>query len=69
LFLTYFGIVIFSERAKVEAEEYERRRLEDMSEDEYDALEEELKATVDRKRLEIKKERLRRYKYLTSSHQ
>lgn len=32
-----------------------------MSEDEYDALSEEEKAAVDRKRLDIKKERIRKY--------
>ena len=53
--------VTFSERARAEAEESERCRLEEMSEDEYDALTEEEKSVVDRKRLEIKKERLRRW--------
>lgn len=38
-------------------EEEERIRLEEMSEDEYDALDEKQKAEVDRKRLEIKKAR------------
>lgn len=39
-------------------EEAERIRLEEMSEDEYDALPEEEKAEVDRKRLKTKKERM-----------
>jgi hydrocephalus-inducing protein len=43
-----------------EREEGERRRLEEMSEEEYDALTEKEKAEVDRKRLEIKKERIRK---------
>jgi len=41
-------------------EENDRMRLEEMSEDEYDALPEEEKAAVDTKRLEIKKERIRK---------
>ena len=52
---------LVSERAEIEAEESERRRLEEMSEDEYDALDEHSKAKVDKKRLEIKKERLKKY--------
>ncbi|XP_053402100.1 hydrocephalus-inducing protein homolog isoform X11 [Mercenaria mercenaria] len=48
------------ERQDREREEEERRRLEEMSEDEYDALTEKEKAEVDRKRLEIKKERIRK---------
>lgn len=44
-----------------EAEELERQKLEEMSEDEYDALTEEEKQQIDLKRLQIKKERLRRY--------
>ena len=59
---------MFTEKANIEAEECERRRLEDMSEDEYDALEDADKATVDRKRLEIKKERLRRYVHFCPRH-
>ena len=42
------------------AEEEERQRLEEMSEDEYDALSEEEKAHVDKKRLEIKKLRIKK---------
>ena len=42
-------------------EDEEKQRLEDMSEDEYDALTEEEKARVDRRRLASKKERLRKY--------
>lgn len=50
-----------TERLKKEKEEQERRHLEEMSEDEYDALTEQKKAEVDRQRLVIKKERLKRY--------
>jgi hypothetical protein len=42
------------------AEEQDRIRLEEMSEDEYDALGDEEKAGVDKKRLEIKKQRIRK---------
>ena len=49
-----------AELEAVAAEEAERQRLEDMSEDEYDALDDVTKAQVDRKRLEIKKERLKK---------
>ena len=52
--------VCLSERLEQEAEDAERRRLEEMSEEEYDAMTEAQKAAVDRKRLEIKKERLRK---------
>jgi hydrocephalus-inducing protein len=45
---------------KLEREELERRHLEEMSEDEYDALTDDQKAEVDRQRLVIKKERLKR---------
>ena len=48
------------ERLTKEKEEQERLQLEEMSEDEYDALSDEQKAEIDRKRLDIKKERLRR---------
>ncbi|XP_041375521.1 hydrocephalus-inducing protein homolog [Gigantopelta aegis] len=48
------------ERLAKLAEEEERRRLEEMSEDEYDALSEEEKAHVDKKRLEIKKLRIKK---------
>ena len=51
-------------REEHEKEEAERRRLEEMSEDEYDALTDAQKAEVDRKRLQIKKERLRRYEQM-----
>lgn len=47
---------------QLQAEATERRQLEEMSEDEYDALPDVAKAEVDRKRLEIKKERLARFK-------
>lgn len=53
-------ILIRAERLAQEMKEAERRRLEEMSEDEYDALTEKDKAEVDRKRLEIKKERIKR---------
>lgn len=48
------------ERKERVLEEEERQRLEEMDEDEYDALSEEKKAAIDRKRLEIKKQRLKR---------
>ena len=51
---------LLAEMLAKQREEEERQRLEEMSEDEYDALTEEEKASVDKKRLEIKKERLRR---------
>ena len=41
-------------------EEEEKRRLEEMSEDEYDALNEQEKAKVDQKRLLIKKHRIKK---------
>lgn len=41
-------------------EEAEKQRLEEMDEDEYDALSEEQKAQIDKKRLGIKRERLKR---------
>jgi len=44
----------------VKAEE-ERQLLEEMSEDEYDALSEQQKAEVDRQRLDVKKQRLNRF--------
>ena len=53
-------LLYISERIAKEKEEEERHRLEEMSEDEYDALTEKEKAEVDRKRLEIKKERIRK---------
>jgi len=49
-----------TERQERERMDEERRRLEEMSEDEYDALSEQQKADVDRHRLEIKKQRLQR---------
>lgn len=48
------------ERQEKLKEEKDRQRLEEMSEDEYDALSEKEKAEVDKKRLEIKKERIRK---------
>jgi hydrocephalus-inducing protein len=50
-------------------EEEERVRLEEMSEDEYDALDEEAKEEVDRKRLEIKKARRKKSVLHLVSHQ
>lgn len=41
-------------------EEAEKQRLQDMDEDEYDALSDEQKAEIDKKRLEIKRERRKR---------
>ena len=52
--------VVFAERQDKQKEEEERVRLEEMSEDEYDALGDQEKAAVDRKRLEIKKARLKK---------
>lgn len=54
----------FLERQEKLKEEQDRQRLEEMSEDEYDALSEKEKAEVDRKRLEIKKERIRKWVYV-----
>ncbi|CAH1779299.1 unnamed protein product [Owenia fusiformis] len=48
------------ERQAIEKEEAERRRLEEMSEDEYDALTDGQKAEVDQKRLAIKKARIKK---------
>lgn len=50
-------------RLQREKEDEERRRLEEMSEDEYDALSEQQKAKVDRQRLEVKKQRLQRFAF------
>lgn len=52
--------ILFSEREEKLKEEEDRQRLEEMSEDEYDALSEKAKAEVDKKRLEIKKERIKK---------
>jgi len=57
-FLRKFCFII--EQAERDKEEAERQLLEEMSEDEYDALSEGEKAEVDRKRLLIKKERLKK---------
>jgi hypothetical protein len=63
--LLCLGLFVVSlERLKRQKEEEEKRHLEEMSEDEYDALTEEEKAEVDRQRLVIKKERLRRFIFL-----
>ena len=53
-------LVFVLERLDREREEVEKQHLEEMSEDEYDALSEDIKAEVDRRRLEHKKERLKR---------
>ena len=53
-----------SERLEQEKLDEERRHLEEMSEDEYDALSDQQKAAVDRQRLEIKKQRLQRFTVL-----
>ena len=45
---------------KHEKEEAEKKWLEEMSEDEYDALSEQEKIDVDRKRLNQKKEKMKR---------
>lgn len=49
---------LHTERIGKEIEEAERIRLEEMSEDEYDALTDGEKAAVDQKRLKTKKERM-----------
>lgn len=51
---------VLTEKKAREEEDKDRMRLEDMSEDEYDALPDKDKAAVDMKRLEIKKERIRK---------
>lgn len=53
-------LLYVTEREAKRQEEEERQKLEDMSEDEYDALPEAHKAEVDRKRLEIKKLRIKK---------
>ena len=50
---------ISEKQAKLE-EEMERLRLEEMDEEEYDALSEQEKAAVDEKRLVIKKQRIKK---------
>jgi len=54
------GCACVSEELQRQKEDEERRHLEEMSEDEYDALSEEQKAKVDNQRLIIKKQRLQR---------
>ena len=49
-----------TERQEKAAEEEEKQRLEDMDEEEYDALPAEERERIDRKRLEIKKDKLKR---------
>lgn len=68
MFVTYvrrltvkaFDIFLFAAQKKREKEEAEKKWLEDMSEDEYDALSEQEKIDVDRKRLNQKKEKMKR---------
>ena len=55
-----------SERQAKLAEELEKLRLEEMDEEEYDALSEQEKARVDEKRLTIKKQRIKRLARSTS---
>ena len=55
-----FGIFLFAAQKKREKEEAEKKWLEDMSEDEYDALSEQEKIDVGRKRLNQKKEKMKR---------
>ena len=52
----------FLERQKCLAEKNEWARLEEMSEDEYNALPEEERQAIDKKRLEKKKQKLKRKK-------
>ena len=52
-------ILILEKQDKIKEEE-ERQRLEDMSEDEYDQLTDAEKAEVDKKRLVVKKDRLKK---------
>lgn len=54
-------LFLFIERLQHQKEEEEKSHLEEMSEDEYDALTEEEKARIEKKRLEIKRERMKRY--------
>ena len=56
--IIYFN---FSEEKKKKNEEEERRRLEEMDEDEYNALPEAERNAIDQKRLAVKKERLLKY--------
>jgi hypothetical protein len=49
-----------AEEAAKHAEDMERQRLEEMDEEEYDALPDEEKARVDEKRLVIKKQRIKK---------
>ena len=50
----------FTAKKDKEEEEAEKIRLEEMSEDEYEALPEEEKMAIDRKRLEEKKRRMKK---------
>lgn len=53
-------VMVLLEKRLIQEEEAEKLRLEEMDEDEYDALSDEQKADIDRKRLEIKRERRKR---------
>ena len=55
-----FVFDVVSERQAKLAEDRERTRLEEMDEEEYDALSDQEKARVDEKRLVIKKQRIKR---------
>lgn len=55
-----FNIFLLTVQKKREKEEAEKKWLEEMSEDEYDALSEQEKIDVDRKRLNQKKEKMKR---------
>ena len=62
-FLTVHSYVLFFfflELAAKRSEEMEMIRLEEMDEEEYDALGEDEKARMDEKRLVIKKQRIKR---------
>ena len=60
--LWYYKFVLpwLLEKQDLEKEELERVRIEEMDEEEYDTLPEEMKAMMDKRRLEAKKERLKR---------
>lgn len=55
------GNISFSEMEEKRREQEEILWLKEMDEDEYDALPDNEKAKVDEKRLQIKKERIKKY--------
>ena len=57
--------IVFLELEDRKKEEEEILWLEEMDEDEYDALPEDVKNKIDQKRLIIKKERIKRYEIFT----